>query len=202
MGVTRRCSKVLLVDEERRVLLFSGIDRTKPDVPARWFPVGGGLEAGETAEDAAIRETYEETGLSISEPGPVILTHRFTFDFEGEEYDQEEWVYLVRTPTFEPSSRNWTETESATIREHRWWSIDELRATNEVVFPSDLANPLGTPPERLTHEVSTSALKRRIRVSRSTRGAPRSLRHSSMSGPSNRVDGGIHRSRIPPPLPA
>jgi len=61
---------------------------------------------------------------------------------QGEEYDQEEWVYLVRTSTFEPSSRNWTETESATIREHRWWSIDELRATNEVVFPSDLANHL------------------------------------------------------------
>ena len=29
---TRRCSKVLLVDEQERVLLFSGIDRTKPEL--------------------------------------------------------------------------------------------------------------------------------------------------------------------------
>lgn len=130
---------MLLVDEQHRVLLFSGIDRTKPDVPPWWFAVGGGLEPGETLEDAAIRETREETGLSISDPGPVVLTRRFTWDFEGEEYDQQEWYFLVRTATFQPSSSDWTETESATIREHRWWSIDELRETNQAVFPEELA---------------------------------------------------------------
>jgi hypothetical protein len=36
----RQCSKVHLVDERDRVLLFSGIDRTKPDVPPWWFEVG------------------------------------------------------------------------------------------------------------------------------------------------------------------
>ena len=138
----RPSSKVLLVDERCRVLLFSGIDRTKPDVPPWWFPVGGGLENGETAQDAAIRETREETGLIISDPGPIVFTRRFTWDFEGEEYDQEEWFFLVHTSTFEPSSSEWTNTESATIRGHRWWSIDELRATAEVVFPEDLPDQL------------------------------------------------------------
>ena len=133
---------MLLVDQHRRVLLFSGIDRTKPDVPPWWFAVGGGLEPGETPADAAIRETREETGLSISELGPVVFTRRFTWDFEGEEYDQEEWFFLVRTSTFEPSSRDWTDTETATIRGHRWWSIDELRDTSEAVFPEDLASHL------------------------------------------------------------
>ncbi|MBK5224775.1 MAG: NUDIX domain-containing protein [Acidimicrobiia bacterium] len=62
MGVKRQCAKVLLVDGQERVLLFSGIDRTKPDGAPWWFPVGGGLELGETPADAAIRETRGPVG--------------------------------------------------------------------------------------------------------------------------------------------
>ena len=115
MSVKRPCAKVLLVDEDDRVLLFSGIDRTKPDVPPWWFPVGGALEPGETFAEAAVRETLEETGLRIDDPGPVVFT---------------------RTPTA------WTDVETATMRGHRWWSVDELRATDEQVFPEDLADRL------------------------------------------------------------
>ena len=54
MGAIRRvCAKVLLVDSQDRVLLFSGIDRTRPEAPPTWFPVGGGAEEGETLETAA-----------------------------------------------------------------------------------------------------------------------------------------------------
>lgn len=83
MTEKRQCSKVLLVDEWDRVLLFSSIDRTKPDVPPWWFPVGGELEPTETPSQAAIRETREETGLSITEPGPVVFTRRFTWGLRG-----------------------------------------------------------------------------------------------------------------------
>ena len=138
MGVRRLCSKVLLVDERDRVLLFSGIDRTKPEVPPCWFPVGGGLEEGETPEQAAIRESFEETGLVIEHPGPIVFTRQLSWDFEGTEYDQYEWFFFVRTDGFEPSATAWTDVESATIRGHRWWSVDELRATDEAVFPEDL----------------------------------------------------------------
>lgn len=142
MGIRRPAAKVLLVDETRRVLLFSGIDRTKLDIPPWWFAVGGSLEPGETPQEAAIRETREETGLVIDDPGPIVFTRRFRWDFEGQHYDQEEWFFLVRTPMFEPSSSEWTDMESATFRGHRWWSIDELRATTETVFPEDLAAQL------------------------------------------------------------
>lgn len=142
MATNRECSKVLLVDEQDRVLLFSGIDRTKPDVPAWWFPVGGALEPGETPVEAAIRETEEETGLKIADPGPVVFTRSFRFDFEGEEYDQHEWFFLVRVEGFSPVPTAWTDTEVATIQGTRWWSIEELRSTAEVVFPEDIADRL------------------------------------------------------------
>lgn len=142
VATNRECSKVLLVDEQDRVLLFSGIDRTKPDVPAWWFPVGGALEPGETPVEAAIRETEEETGLKIADPGPVVFTRSFRFDFEGEEYDQHEWFFLVRVEGFSPVPTAWTDTEVATIQGTRWWSIEELRSTAEVVFPEDIADRL------------------------------------------------------------
>lgn len=142
MGTKRQCSKVLLVDEHERVLLFSGIDRTKPDVPPWWFPVGGGLETGETPVEAAVREVREETGLVIDDPGPVVFTRSFTWDFEGEVYDQEEAFFLVRVETFTPTSHEWTDMEAATLRGSRWWTRGELRSTSEQVFPEDLADRL------------------------------------------------------------
>lgn len=141
-------------------------------MPPWWFAVGGGLEPGETPEDAAIRETCEETGLNISDPGPVVLTRRFTWEFEGEEYDQEEWFFLVRTSTFEPSSTGWTNTETATIRGHCWRSADELRDTDEVLFPEDLSESSGSPPERLTPRPFQAALKR-LPAERTTRRSAR-----------------------------
>lgn len=77
----RRAAKVLLVDEHNRVLLFSGIDRTKPDVAPWWFAVGGALEDGEDVAAAATRELYEETGLTVDDPGPAIFTRRFSWGF-------------------------------------------------------------------------------------------------------------------------
>ena len=143
MGAIRRvCAKVLLVDSQDRVLLFSGIDRTRPEAPPTWFPVGGGVEEGETLEAAAIRETAEETGFQISEPGPAVSTQRLKWSFEGTTFDQEDTYFLVRTPGFRLSDRGWTDVERATVVDHRWWTLDELRATDEVVHPENLAGVL------------------------------------------------------------
>ena len=140
--IYRRAAKVLLVNQHRRVLLFRGIDRTRPTIAPWWFAVGGAVEAGEEPAAAAIRELYEETGLRISDPGPVIMTRRFDWEFEGCAYDQEESYFLVRTTEFTPETAGWSETERATMRGHHWWSIEDLRATNETIYPNGLAGLL------------------------------------------------------------
>lgn len=49
-------------------------------VPTRekpiWLPPGGEVELGETAKDAAKRETFEETGIKI-EPTRLVAVHEF-----------------------------------------------------------------------------------------------------------------------------
>ncbi len=140
MAIYRQSSKVLLVDPLGHVLLLSGIDRTKPDMAPWWFPVGGGIGTNESPEGAAIRETFEETGLVISDPGPVVFKRQVDWSFEGAEYEQEEWYFVVQTPRFEPHAVALTDVEAATFRGHRWWSIEALRNTTEDVFPEDLAD--------------------------------------------------------------
>lgn len=141
-AVRRVCAKVLLIDPNDRVLLFSGIDRTLADDPPVWFLVGGAAEDDETLEAAAVRETGEETGFEIGDVGPPLLTRRFDWVFEGQAYDQEETYFLVRVPGEPPTDGRWTDVETATIIGHRWWTIEELRRTDETVYPEGLADIL------------------------------------------------------------
>jgi 8-oxo-dGTP pyrophosphatase MutT (NUDIX family) len=65
VGVRRRMvlgARAILVDGDDRVLLLR-----HTYMPGWHFP-GGGVEPGETAEDAARREAEEETGLRIEGP--------------------------------------------------------------------------------------------------------------------------------------
>jgi hypothetical protein len=72
----------------------------------------------------------------------VVRCWRFEWEFEGCAHDQEETYFLVRTTAFEPFAAGWSDNERATMRGHHWWSIDELRATKEEVFPDALAGVL------------------------------------------------------------
>lgn len=140
--VKRRSAKVLLVDPDGRLLLFSGVDPAEPDRPPIWFPVGGGVDEGETLEAAAIREVEEETGLLISDLGPVVMTRQVEFEFDGNSYDQDETYFAVPTEAFVPTTDRWTETEQRVMVSHRWWTVEELRTTSETVFPERLAEAM------------------------------------------------------------
>lgn len=56
---------MLFTKDYKKVLL---VKRNKKPYPNCWNGIGGKLEEGETAEQAAIRECLEETGIKIENP--------------------------------------------------------------------------------------------------------------------------------------
>jgi 8-oxo-dGTP diphosphatase len=46
-----------------------------------------------------------------------------------------EQYFLVESKGGPPDRTNWTEPERAAILEHRWWSLEEINATDETVLP-------------------------------------------------------------------
>lgn len=138
----RRAARVILLDEDDRVLLIRGHDQDQPE-RSWWFTIGGGIDAGETALDAAIREVREETGVVLvaDEVAGPVFTRSAIFDFFSEHCRQDEVIFLARiaAASFSGTDRaGWTALEQDVIDELRWWALDDLAAVDLEVFPEGL----------------------------------------------------------------
>jgi 8-oxo-dGTP pyrophosphatase MutT (NUDIX family) len=138
--IERKAARVVLV-ADGRVLLQHGFDPGRPEDGTWWLTPGGGLNDGESVEDGAVREVFEETGLRLSpaELGPVIATRVASFEFERRQFRQSESFFAVNVEAFTPQHHGWDEVEQRALLDHRWWTVDELRTTDETVYPSELA---------------------------------------------------------------
>src|SRR5918994_7107861 len=97
---TREAVRALVVDPERRVLL---VRFEFPDAHV-WATPGGGMEPGETVEDALRRELGEELGLTAFDIGPLVWERTHIIPFLDGQFDgQHERCYLVETVSFEPA---------------------------------------------------------------------------------------------------
>ncbi len=137
---TRSAVRVVLTDDSGRVLLFEDSD---PGVPgARWWMTpGGGIDPGESQQEAAVRELREETGLVVPTElllGPV-ATRTVWHGFSDQIVEQTEWFFLVSVPAFAVDIAGHTEDEKATVLGHRWWDPATLAASGALVWPADLA---------------------------------------------------------------
>lgn len=133
----RRAARLIVLDPEIRALMF------RFDVPGRppfWVTAGGECDPGESFEDAARRELFEETGIT-ADPGPQIA--RTTPQFvtvEGEPVQADERFFLVRVAEAEIDTSRHTALEQALMTQHRWFTLAELENWPEAVFPVNLAD--------------------------------------------------------------
>lgn len=140
----RRAARVILLDEQDRVLLMRGHDLDQPG-RSWWFTIGGGIAEGEASRQAAVRELEEETGIRLDAEqlvGPV-YTRSAIFDFYAQHCRQDEDLYLARITSDglgELSRDGWTHVELDVLDEVRWWQLDELRAVEIEVFPVGLVD--------------------------------------------------------------
>lgn len=132
----RPAARLIVLDPEGRALMF------RYDVPGRdpfWVTAGGEVDPGESFEDAARRELFEETGIT-ADPGPQIARMMPEFvTVEGEPVQADERFFLVRVADTAVNTAGHTALEQALMTQHRWFTLDELENWHEAVFPVELA---------------------------------------------------------------
>lgn len=146
-ALPRPAARVVVLDADDRVLLI----RSEWDGRSLWFCPGGRIEPGEAPEAAARRELHEETTL---EPGTllwqgVVWVRDWTWRWvEGDTwFASHEHFFVALLPVqggnlAHPERVEHTHEELVSLREWRWWDVDDLRASGEPTSPAHLAELL------------------------------------------------------------
>ncbi len=135
----RRAGRVIVLDPEDRVLLFRYDDG--PPNGRHWCTPGGGLDDGEDYACGALRELAEETGWTDVPLGAEVHERTLTMGYEDAIVRQHERFFLARV---EVARRSLGEVAamhaSDGIAAWRWWTLAEMDATGEVIWPPGLAD--------------------------------------------------------------
>jgi 8-oxo-dGTP diphosphatase len=134
-AVPRRAARVILLDATGRVLLI----RYQVEDFSFWATPGGAVETGERDEDAAARELLEELQIRVTLSAAPVHQAVGRFHHEGVFVENTDVFFAAHLDAAAPRLYGTTAFEAEAMKEVRWWTADDLRATQENIFPRELA---------------------------------------------------------------
>ena len=141
-GQHRATARVLLHNPQGEVFMLLTHFDPEVGLPPRWLTPGGGIDAGESVRDAAVRELREETGIVLSpdQLGEPIFHAIGRWDWtDGNHHTYEDTIFQLQVEGFEIDTSGWTADEHRDVVRYRWWNPTELLESGEAVAPHGLA---------------------------------------------------------------
>lgn len=83
------------IEKEQKYLMLHRSNLKNDGSQGKWMGIGGHFEEGESPYDCAIREIWEETGLTVRKP-----RYRAVVTFNSDEYESEQ-MHLFTSTEFE-----------------------------------------------------------------------------------------------------
>lgn len=115
-----RACGIVFQDDKMLLVEHSGLNEES----SFWCPPGGGVEFGETAEEALIREFQEETGLDIEVKKLIFVNEFIQFPFHAVELFFEVFIQSGKLMIG-------TDPELNIIKNVKWLSLKEISAIPE-----------------------------------------------------------------------
>ena len=128
----------MLLDESGGILLIRFVVMRPVGEFVFWALPGGEIEPGESEIEAAAREVREELGLELTVTGPVYCDSN-QFWHQGDMQDNVDFLFRAECRREEPRLIGFTSDEKEIMKEVRWWNAEEVEASEERIFPVNLA---------------------------------------------------------------
>jgi len=109
-----------------------------------WCTVGGGIESSESIQDTALREIYEETGITKEdiELGPVVWTGQVDLVLKGILTRLEEVYIVAKTMKVDVVLCDPTHDERLLVKKLSWFSLEGIQQCTDTIFPMPLVRYL------------------------------------------------------------